>query len=34
MEDITLSLFAIGFVAAWIIGYIAHKKHWKIADFF
>jgi len=27
-------LYPLGLVFAMIIGYIAHKKHWKIADFF
>lgn len=34
MENLGLLALAIGFVAAWIIGYMAHKNHWKIADFF
>lgn len=27
-------IFALAIVAAVIIGYIAHKNHWKIADYF
>jgi hypothetical protein len=34
MENIGLLALAVGFVVAWIIGYMAQKKHWKIADFF
>jgi|GEM_PF-1432939 hypothetical protein len=34
MENIGLLLLAIGFVAAWIIGYIANKNHWKIGNIF
>ncbi len=34
MEDIGLLGLAVGFVFAWIVGYIAHKKHWKIGNIF
>ena len=27
-------IFSIAVIAAIIIGYIAHKNHWKIADYF
>jgi hypothetical protein len=27
-------LFPLVFVMAGIIAYVAHKKHWKIADYF
>lgn len=27
-------LFVVTLVIAMVIGYIAYKKHWKIADFF
>ncbi len=34
MENIGLASLAIGFVLAWVVGYIAHKKHWKIGNIF
>ncbi len=34
MHNIAPLIIPIGFVAAGIIAYIAHKKKWKIADFF
>jgi len=34
MENIGLLALAVGFVAAWIVGYTAHKRHWKIGDIF
>jgi hypothetical protein len=27
-------IFALAIIAAIVIGYIAHKNHWKIADYF
>jgi hypothetical protein len=32
MDNATLFVFTI--VVAVVIGYIAHKNHWKIADYF
>jgi len=34
MENLGLFMLAIGFVVAWVVGSIAHKKHWKIGDIF
>lgn len=28
------AIFAIAIVVAIVIGYMAHKNHWKIADYF
>jgi len=28
------TIFSIAVIAAIIIGYMAHKNHWKIADYF
>lgn len=28
------TIFSITIIAAIIIGYMAHKNHWKIADYF
>ena len=33
MENLEL-LYGVGLIVAIIIGYIAVKKHWKIADIF
>ena len=34
MNELIVSLVPIAFAVAIIIGYIAYKKHWKIADYF
>jgi len=34
MENIGLLTLAIGFIAAWVIGYLAQKNHWKIGSIF
>jgi uncharacterized BrkB/YihY/UPF0761 family membrane protein len=34
MNELAMSLVPIMLGVALIIGYIAHKNHWKIADYF
>jgi len=34
MNEMSLAIIPIGFIIAAIIGYVAVKKHWKIADIF
>ncbi len=34
MNELGLIVIPVGFIIAAVIGYIAVKKHWKIADFF
>lgn len=34
MNELGLIVIPIGFIVAAVIGYVAVKKHWKIADFF
>lgn len=34
MGNIGLLGLAIGFVVAWVIGYLAHKNSWKIGKIF
>ncbi len=34
MNNIAPLIIPVGFVFAGVIAYIAHKKNWKIADFF
>ncbi len=29
-----LLIIPVGLVVVGVVGYIAHKKHWKIVDFF
>ena len=34
MNELGLIVIPVGFIVAAVIGYIAVKKHWKIADYF
>jgi len=34
MDSIAPLIIPVGFVLAGVIAYIAHKKNWKMADFF
>jgi hypothetical protein len=34
MNELIVSLVPIAFGIALIVGYVAYKKHWKIADYF
>ncbi len=34
MNELGLIVIPVGFIIAAVIGYIAVKKHWKIADLF
>ena len=34
MDNFGIALIPLGLIAAAIIGYLAVKKHWKIADIF
>jgi len=34
MDNLGILIIPIGFMVAAVIGYLAVKKHWKIADIF
>jgi len=34
LNELAMSLVPIAFVIVAVIGYLAHKNHWKIADYF